>query len=33
MPKFKLFKLNIDNYRYVILNINHYLLFLTELNA
>ena len=32
MPKFKLFKLNIDNYRYVILNINHYLLFLIELN-
>ena len=33
MPKFKLFKLNIDNFRYVILNINYYLLFLKELNA
>lgn len=33
MPKFKLFKLNIGNYRYVILNINHYPLFLKELNA
>jgi len=31
MHKFKLFKLNIDNYNYVISNINYYLLFFKEL--